>query len=1211
VEHRQSFSLPRELGADFDRLGEVRAAFGASTRTDVTGLPPGVAALLLAQSTKLPHIVLAPDAAAARALQADLSLFCGPDRAVLYYPAADTTPFVEVASDRRAAMERLACLFHLGQGLPFAALVLPVAAALRRIVPRAAVAARSARVEYGMELDREQLLRTLSEGGYLRVPVVEDPGSFAVRGALLDVYPPHAPYPVRIELDGDLVASIKSFDPDNQRTLEELPALNVHPVRDVMLGEAELELGREKLSDLCDAVNFPTSRRRQLVEDICSGRHQLGIEGYLPAFHPRLDTLFDYLPADSRLLVWDPAGCAAALDEELEHAARDREARRDKKLPTYPMEALYLSPAELDAELERRPLCVAHRVAVSGELAAEELGQSLAPLLDVTGRRVLRLNAEDQAPLSAALKQQRVSRQLGEPLEPLRARLTSWLGEGLRVLLVVRTTTQAERLRSLLTPHGFPIAAIQPDYQSAMAARPGLELVLGGLHDGFVLPEAALVCVTEGEIFGERGERKAAKRKRRDDTRAFLEDLRELSVGDYVVHIDHGVGRYLGLEHKRVPVSRFEEMQGHTPRRVEALVVEYANGDKLYLPVTRLNQIEKFAGADGKTPRLDKLGGQTFARAKSSAQKAVRELADELLHLYAERASRHRPAHPALGGLYAQFEASFPFEETPDQARAIEDVMQDLGSDRPMDRLVCGDVGFGKTEVALRAAFRVALGGQQVALLCPTTVLAQQHAQTFAARFADYPIQLEVMSRFVPKKQQSEVVAALKAGKCDVVIGTHRLLSKDVHFKNLGLLVVDEEQRFGVAHKERIKKLKKEVDVLTLSATPIPRTLQLAVGGLRELSVIATPPIDRRAIRTFVTRWDDHVVKEAIERELSRGGQVFFIHNRIDQLYERAARLQQLLPNARLAVAHGQLEAATLERLMTEFVEGRYDVLCSTAIVESGLDIPRANTILIDRADMFGLAQLYQLRGRVGRSRERAYCYVIAPPPSALGDEAKLRIEALERFSQLGAGFQVASLDMEMRGAGELLGGGQSGHVAEVGFELFVRMLEEAVAELRGETVVHEVDPELTVDMEQYLPDDYVEDVGLRLSFYKRLAGASDEDTVQALAEEMEDRFGPPPQPARQLLRAMALRPALREFRVMGCEATPERVTLHLRDDTPLDPAKVMARAARDRDLQLTPDRKLIRRYAPATDADALDRVRSLIGELEGLRAEPAHEGTR
>ena len=639
---------------------------------------------------------------------------------------------------------------------------------------------------------------------------------------------------------------------------------------------------------------------------------------------------------------------------------------------------------------------------------------------------------------------------------------------------------------------------------------------------------------------------------------------------------------------------------------VDLLVVEYASGDKLYLPVHRLNQIQKFTGGENATPKIDRLGGASFARTKSRVGKAVRQMADELLRLYAERQALEGEALEPANDDYRAFEATFPFDETPDQAKAISDVGRDLESPRPMDRLVCGDVGFGKTEVAIRAAFRVALAGKQVAILCPTTVLAQQHLRTFEARMRDYPIQIKLLSRFQSKGESDSAIAQLKDGKIDVVIGTHRLLSKDIHFKNLGLLVIDEEQRFGVAHKERIKQLRANVDVLTLTATPIPRTLQMAVTGLRDLSLITTPPVDRRAVRTIVSRFDAQVIREAVTRELSRGGQCFYVYNRIEGLYERAQKLKELVPTARIAVAHGQMgkgskdgETGALEETMLDFVEGRYDVLVATAIVESGLDIGRANTMIIDRADLFGLAQLYQLRGRVGRSKERAYCYLVVPPENAMTDEARARIEALERHTELGSGFQIASLDLELRGAGDLLGGEQSGNVASVGFDLFCQMLDDAVHELRGEVVVHEVDPELSFDATAMLPEDYVGDVGVRLSLYKRLASAVDEGHVAEIASEMEDRFGPPPEDARRLVQLMALKTELRRLRVLGCEANSRVVTLHLREDTPLDPTKIMGLVGKAKSpWRLTPDMRLSRRFD--------DGARDGIGNAEQMLADLA-----
>jgi transcription-repair coupling factor (superfamily II helicase) len=687
-----------------------------------------------------------------------------------------------------------------------------------------------------------------------------------------------------------------------------------------------------------------------------------------------------------------------------------------------------------------------------------------------------------------------------------------------------------------------------------------------------VAPLHGFVLLTEEEIFGQRTHR--APERRSTQARTFLEDLRALAPGDLIVHADHGIGRYRGLEHKQV-----------SGVAVDLIVIEYAGGDKLFLPVYRLNQVQKYSGGDA-SPKLDRLGGQTFAKTKSRVEQRVKILADELLRLYAERTSLKKTPLPEPDDDYRAFEAGFPYDETRDQAAAISEVVKDLTSERVMDRLICGDVGFGKTEVALRAAFLAANAGRQVALLCPTTVLAQQHFSTFSSRLEQLPITIRALSRFQTKTEQLDTLKGLKDGRVDVVVGTHRLLSKDVHFKNLGLLVVDEEQRFGVGHKERIKQLKASVDVLTLTATPIPRTLQFAVGGLRDMSLIATAPVDRRAIRTITSQFDPELVKYAIERELDRGGQVFYVYNRVEGLYERGARVQELVPRARVAVGHGQMSEEVLERTMLDFVRGEYDVLIATAIVESGLDIPRANTILIDRADLFGLSQLYQLRGRVGRGSERAYCYLLVPPPSQMTDESRARLEALERHSELGSGFQVAALDMELRGAGDVLGADQSGYVESVGFDLFCHMLEEATHELRGETVIHEVDPELNFDVEALLPESYVADVGVRLSLYKRLASARDEAEVDELSSELVDRFGEAPIEARRFVELMRLKTELRRLRVLGCEATAKSVVLHLRDDTPLDPVKLSALVSSKKSAyKLSPDGRLTRR---ATEGEAI-----------------------
>ncbi len=1161
----------------------------------VVGAAPALVAAELRAATGRLVVCVVDGLERANRLAADLNFLAGDRREggeggalgrVLVLPPYETSPYADVNSDRRAAMARLAVLHHVASGGGADFLIVTAASLARKFVAPGVVRRHALRVEAEQELDRDAFIAGLARAGYLRVPVVEDPGSFAVRGGLIDLWPASLAEPVRVELYGDLVLSLKQFEPESQRTLREVPAVALPPAREAVLTDEAVGRAREALRALCDATDWPSTKARQLSDDVTAGRGFFGADGFLPAFG-ELAPLFDYLPEGAAFVLEDPPALTRALRDELGRAMADE----NEKLagPHFPRHAFYATEPDVADELAARPFLALHRGAVEGGASAEdferfEAAPPGAPTLD----------ARDHDDLDRAVKRARQARGKAGTLEPLVRRVHAWHEAGLRVVLAARAETQAERLVALLRHAGVEARLRAGGYAPEMLADPagrGVALVVHGpLARGAVLPGEALALVTEEEIFGARAHRRPARERaqRASAAKPFLEDLRELAVGDFVVHSEHGVGRYLGLLHKAVGE--------HT---VDLLAVEYAGGDKLYLPVYRLNQIQKFRGAEG-APKLDRLGGVTFGKTKQRVEKQVRQMADELLRLYAERQAVVGEALAPPDDEYRTFEATFPFDETPDQGRAIGEVLRDLEAPRPMDRLVCGDVGFGKTEVAIRAAFRVAMEGKQVAVLCPTTVLAQQHFLNFEARFRDYPLRVAVLSRFQTKAELDRAVRDVKEGKVDVVVGTHRLLSKDIHFKRLGLLVVDEEQRFGVTHKERIKQLRRNVDVLTLSATPIPRTLQMAVSGLRDMSLITTPPVDRRAIRTLVTRYDDTVLREAVRRELGRGGQAFYVYNRVEGLYERAAKLQSLVPEARVAVAHGQMGEGALERAMIDFVEGRFDVLCATAIIESGLDIARANTIIIDRADMFGLAQLYQLRGRVGRSKERAYCYLVVPPANSLTDEARARIEALERHTELGSGFQIASLDLELRGAGDLLGAEQSGAVASVGFDLFCTMLEGAVRELRGETVVHEVEPDLNVDVEALLPEAYVDEVGVRLSLYKRLASAADEAEIAELAAEMEDRFGAPPPEAKNLVELMRIKTELRRLRALGLEASARSVTLHLREDTPLEPAKVMGLVQKKGSpYKLTPDMRLTRRFAEAQPPPSpLANAEALLADL-------------
>jgi transcription-repair coupling factor (superfamily II helicase) len=772
----------------------------------------------------------------------------------------------------------------------------------------------------------------------------------------------------------------------------------------------------------------------------------------------------------------------------------------------------------------------------------------------------------------------------GDGLTPLIERIWHWQEEHVRVFLVVSSSLQAAHLQNLLLGHNLRLPVVAPAVDLWQdTSLPSPVIVVGHLSQGFTLPADRLVFLSEEDIFGEHRHHRRTRPRPVSD---YLTGLSQLTVGDYVVHIDHGVALYQGLRHLSVAGTEGDYLH-----------LEYAGGDRLYLPVERINLVQKYTGAGGHVPALDRLGGVSWEKVKKKTREAILAMARELLEIHAARETTERPPFVSVDGAYEEFVARFPFEETSGQRTAIEDVLTDLRDSKPMDRLVCGDVGYGKTEVALRAAFLTVLGGKQVAVLVPTTVLAQQHGETFARRFADYPVRLEVLSRFRSPQDIKSIVQGLAQGTVDIVIGTHRLLQRDIVFKNLGLMVVDEEHRFGVAHKEKIKKLRQLVDVLTLSATPIPRTLNMALMGLRDLSVIETPPVDRQAIRTYVARFDEGLIRSAILHELGRGGQVFFVHNRVETIEKMARQLRELVPEAVLAVAHGQMAERELEKVMLDFLHHRSNVLLCSAIIESGLDIPTANTMIINRADQFGLAQLYQLRGRVGRSAQRAYAYLLIPGEHLLTPDAKKRLEVLQELDDLGSGFRLAAHDLEIRGAGNLLGKEQSGNVAAVGYELYAQLLEETVQELRGGKIRVQIEPDIQLGLPAYIPEAYIPDVNQRLVFYKRLANVQDWSDLEDLANEMEDRFGPLPELVRVFLEVMDLRRSLREYLVTSAYRHGEKVTVHFHPDAPIKGERLVALLQKDRGRsQLSPDLRFTFTLKPGEEV--IPAIKALLHNL-------------
>jgi transcription-repair coupling factor (superfamily II helicase) len=1152
-----------------EALAPILSALRTGRRTRVLGAEGGYRGLLLARAmadpdTNAPLCYLAADDASARAVAADVGFFAGvsateveQSKRILLIPEIDVSPYGDVSPDPRAIGARLAALERL-RAREAELIITSLRSVLRKTIPTSGFASLCRTWQTGGELGREEAAMFLIAAGYVRADVVGDPGSFAIRGGIMDVWVPIERFPARIEFWGDEIERIRVFDPDSQRSLREIPSLRVHPVREtIATGDHDL---RARVLELGDSIEIPTSKTRQVIDNLQTGVEFFGIDAITPIFHQGMAPLWEHFPAATRWYLDEPEALIGLSERMLDEIEFDYRRAIEAKNLVAPPEQFFVEREVLRARIREAPVVgqrlelydpeaesdrkllrveVAHNLELRSKLEAargHKGGELLRPVVDhirQLGRAAPRDGSE--ATLADVMP---------DELEP--DELEPW-----DVILVAPNLTHAERLTAMLRGYGLSL-----DKPEAAAERGplrelgGLSLehtrvrvLPGSLSEGFCSASERLLIVSESEIFGAVARRKQRRRKRG----AALASLTQLGVGDYVVHVLHGVGRYLGLTQLSMPMPGTS-----TPVPGDFVIVEYAGKDKLYLPVHRIGELERFIAAEAKPPKLDKMGGQSFEKKAAKIRDDVRQMAEELLQIYAQREALDGHAFPAPDEMFAEFEQTFPFEETPDQSDAIDAVQADLSRPQPMDRLVCGDVGFGKTEVALRAAFRVAAAGKQVAVLAPTTVLVQQHFLTFSERMEPFPIRVGVLNRFASVAERKATVRALSKGEIDVVVGTHRLLGRDVRFKDLGLVVIDEEQRFGVKQKERFKQLKTSVDVLTLTATPIPRTLHMSLLGLREISMITTAPVDRLAVRTYLTRHSDVVLDEGIRRELARGGQVFYVVPRIMGIEEHAVHIRELIPEARVSVAHGQMPPEMLEQTMLDFVEHRADVLVSTTIIESGLDIPRANTMFIARADQFGLAQLYQLRGRIGRSKLRAYCYLMVNSLERLADDSRRRLEAIQRYSELGSGFNVASQDLEIRGAGDLLGGRQSGNIQAIGFEAYARLLGEAVAELRGDPISRETDPELVFDVPAFLPDTYVEDVGQRLDFYRRLSTARDADEVRDVLEELHDRYGELPIEARHFGLMMACKSYGRRLHALSLELGGMRFAIRLGPETPL-----------------------------------------------------------
>jgi transcription-repair coupling factor (superfamily II helicase) len=986
------------------------------------------------------------------------------------------------------------------------ALVASPAGLLRPSLAPALLDTRVVQLEVGEEMTPDILLEALEEGGYVREDPVTAAGQMARRGGILDVFPSDAEGPVRIEFFSDTVESLRRFDPDTQRTVAPADRLVTLPLSDLFATRSILTALRAILRS-----RFPGQREAEtLLESLDRGLVPETLVDLVPFVEDATVAPWRHLPAGAPVAVVEPESVLQEAEGLWARAVEDWERRRDDVVA--PPELALVSLADLRRRLGQHPVVRVRAVDTDG--ASLHLACRTAPSY-----------AGDLRRLAADLR-----------------------SSSSRTVILLGTTGRADRLSDVLREDGVAVGPAE-----------SVETRVGVLSRGFELPEVGLRVLADGDVFPEEVHLHA--RGRRRGLRSFLSDFRDLRVGDLVVHEEHGVGRFLGLETL--------ELGGSTR---EFMVLAYKGGDKLKVPVESFDRIQKHTSVEGTKPQIDRLGSGSWERVKKRVKKAMRDMAQELLKLYAER--RARPGHAFTGESpwQREFEEAFDYEETPDQAQAIAEVAEDMAAPRPMDRLVCGDVGYGKTEVAMRASMRCILDGKQVALLAPTTVLAFQHWKTFRKRFAPFPVTVEMVSRFRKPREVKSVLGRVADGRVDVLIGTHRLLSKDVVFRDLGLLVVDEEQRFGVAAKERLKHLKTNVDCLTLSATPIPRTLQMGLSGIRDMSVIETPPKDRLAIQTAIVKFSTDVIAAAIRQELARDGQVFFVHNRVESIYSVAHLVQRLVPEARVAVAHGQMPEARLEKVMLAFVEGRADVLVATTIVENGLDIPRANTMLVNRADRYGLAQLYQLRGRVGRADRRAYAYLLVPPGTVLSEIARKRLAAIREFSDLGAGFRIAALDLELRGAGNLLGGQQSGHIQAVGLDLYVKLLEQTILELKGESSREVPRAVLNLGLEMRIPASYVPEVHQRLSLYKRVSQLRRAEELPSLREELGDRYGPPPQEVEGLLHYTGLRLQAESLGVTQVDRTAGALRLVVDASTSLAPEALVALVEERPGAALAPD---------------------------------------
>jgi len=1154
----------------------------------VRGSSRGWLAHRLTARLAAPLVMVAESFQRAETLLEDARFFCGP-AAVSYFPHWDTMPYDAFSPQKDLIAQRFQALLSLRAGT-CRVLVTTAQALMQQMLPLGELERTTFHLQPGERYPRPALVARLMEAGYSRVDLVEAPGEFSVRGDIIDVFTILGDHPARLNFFDDELETLHAFDVTSQRSLDTLSALTVYPASEGAVSARTAEAALRRLPD------FKTAMQPEVYRQLWSYLEQAspfpGFEQLLPLLYGQADWLLAHVPPQAVVLLDEPPLLNRRMEEFHEEVLREHEMALQQGQIALPVEALYRSPAQVKAELSSR--YGVYMQALRQEGGTDTL---VCPFADNVTLRSQAVASTHNAHTA---------------LEQLVAALKDWRAAGVPVYLAARSETSAERMRQVLAQFELGTvlaevdaaldAEIEAAVQVAAGADPGkpeprdMAILRNNVREGFRVVdgggETRFALVTEDELLGEKARQRHVKKS---NLQNFVASLGDLKPGDAVVHVEYGIGRYEGL--RTLDAAGAEG---------DFLVLSYVGDDKVYVPVYHFNQVQKYTGVEGRAPALSRLGDGSWQRAKGRAAREIHDMAEELVRVQAARRAREGTAFPPNEALIAEFEEAFPYEETEDQSRTIQEVLRDMCAESPMDRLVCGDVGFGKTEVAMRAAYLAVLGGKQVLMLVPTTILAQQHFDTFTRRFADFPVNIDVLSRFRNPKDQRAVAQAFANGEVDILIGTHRLLSKDIKPKDLGLLIIDEEQRFGVGHKEKIKQLKTQVDVVTLSATPIPRTLQMSLTGVRDLSIINTPPMDRVAIRTRLVKSSDYIIQEAVEREVRRGGQVFFVHNRVETIHAFGSYLRSLLPRLRMAIAHGQMAEKQLEEVMLAFVHGDVDLLLTTTIIESGLDIPRANTIIINNADHYGLSQLYQLRGRVGRSNLQAYAYLLTSPEKILTEVAQKRLTLLQELNDLGAGFRIASHDLEIRGAGNLLGHEQSGHINALGLELFTQMVNEAVAELQGEAeqAAKAIDAlKLDLGFPYLLPEGYIESTQQRLDLYKRLAEVTTEAEMWDTRQMLEDRFGELPAQVQQLFNLIHVRVRALTFGLSALERKNGQLMARFGDTERVNLERLMALVGQpESELRLLPDDRLLLGPMPGTPEGVLERL-SILDSIVQPRA--------